>query len=249
MNDLLAEIVSGHGGLDQWRSVRMIEADFSAGGFAFAARCQPFALSNLRVSIMPHSRRLVLSDYCHPGWRGFWTTNSVEIRNADNRMVVKRLEPRREFSGLRRQLWWDKLDLLYFTGYALWNYLTFPFILLERGVTVVHCENMDGDAMKRLAVRFNEQLPTHSEYQEFHINENGLLIRHDYIADVIGSLASAANFCLASEIIDGFRFYTRREVYPRIGGDIVLPWPKLVGIELNDLRIIRMTDQSHEVER
>ncbi len=65
----------------------------------------------------------------------------------------------------------------------------------------------------------------------------GLLLRHDYTADVIGGWATAANRRLASEVVDGLRFYTRRLVTPRFGDHPVLPGPTLVWIELDDIRV------------
>ena len=67
----------------------------------------------------------------------------------------------------------------------------------------------------------------------------GLLLRHDYTADVIGGWATAANRCLASAVVDGLRFYTRRLVTPRFGDHVVLPGPTLVWIELDDIRVHR----------
>jgi hypothetical protein len=74
--------------------------------------------------------------------------------------------------------------------------------------------------------------------QSFHVDASGLLTRHDYTADVIGKWANAANFCLASEIVDGVRFYTRRRVLPRFGTQTVLPFPTLVWIEIDAIRLI-----------
>ena len=65
-----------------------------------------------------------------------------------------------------------------------------------------------------------------------------LLARHDYTADVIGQWANAANLCLASEVVDGLRFYTRRRVFPRFGTQNVLPFPTLVWIVIDDLRVV-----------
>lgn len=82
-------------------------------------------------------------------------------------------------------------------------------------------------------------MPTHSALQTFHVDAAGLLLRHDYTADVIGGWATAANRCLASAVVDGLRFYTRRLVTPRFGDHLVLPGPTLVWIELDDIRVHR----------
>ena len=36
---------------------------------------------------------------------------------------------RAQFSHWRRSLYWDALDFAYFSGYAMWNYLSLPFLL------------------------------------------------------------------------------------------------------------------------
>ena len=88
-----------------------------------------------------------------------------------------------------------------------------------------------------LRAAFGPQVPTHSALQTFHVDAAGLLLRHDYTADVIGGWATAANRCLASAVVDGLRFYTRRLVTPRFGDHLVLPGPTLVWIELDDIRV------------
>lgn len=233
---LLKEVFSAHGGR-RWQSVKAVNASFSSGGLAFASRMQPFALKQLHTSIVPHSRHVTLSNYCHPGWSGIWTPTLVQILNENGTLVAERHNPRSYFSRIGKNICWDKLDLLYFVGYALWNYLCFPFILDIPGVTIEIPEEAVTTPLRHLIARFDSQVPTHSTVQTFYIDESGLLSRHDYTADVIGRWASAANYCLASEQVQGFRFYTRRRVLPRIGSHVVFPIPTLVWIEIDDLSV------------
>jgi hypothetical protein len=234
---LLEEVIAAHGGADRWRRAEAIEGAFSSGGLAFASRLQPFALRGLRVSVAPHRRVLGLTDYCKPGWQGIWTPDKVEIRDTGDRTVASRSSPRASLMRASRKLFWDKLDLLYFAGYALWNYLSFPFLLLEPGVSPVDGGTTGETGQRWLKVRFDEALPTHSPVQVFHFDRSGLLLRHDYTADVIGRFAAAANFCGRSESIDGLRFYTRRRVLPRLPGGRVLAAPTLVWIRLDGLAV------------
>jgi len=237
--ELLEEVIAAHGGRDRWRSVEVIEASFSSGGLAFAAHLQPFALKGLRVSMMPHSWQLALNGYCRPDWCGIWTPTHVQIIAGDDSVVAERHDPRTSFSRVSRQFRWDKLDLLYFAGYALWNYLSFPFILEAPGVKLATAGDAKMAPGRRLMAEFDERVPTHSRLQTFHLDKDGLLLRHDYTADVIGRWATAANFCIASEEVDGLRFYTRRRVLPRFGGLTVSPVPTLVWIEIGDIHLIR----------
>lgn len=230
--DLLEESIEVHGGRQRWQAVQRIEASFSSGGLAFSLHLQPWALRGLKIAVEPHARRVVLRDFCHPGWSGVWTANHVQILDGGGMLVAERHEPRNSFSRFDRQVRWDKLDILYFAGYALWNYLGFPFILELPGVSLMESK------IGTLQARFDDRVPTHSQVQTFHMDAAGLLTRHDYTADVIGQWANAANLCLASEVVDGLRFYTRRRVFPRFGTQSVLPFPTLVWIEIDGLHVV-----------
>jgi len=235
---LLEEVIAAHGGRERWRSVTAIEFSLQSAGFAFASHGQPSALRGLKVRVLPHQRIVQLRDYCRPGWSGEWSPHYVAMRNRDGALVSERHEPRTEFRGIVKNLVWDKLDILYFAGYALWNYLSFPFVLAEPGVKLAAPGSVDPGSSLRLAVEFPASLPTHSARQLFHFDEKRLLTRHDYTADVIGKWATAANCILASEVVDGLRFYTRRKVYPRMGArQTVWPFPLLVWIEIDDLAV------------
>jgi hypothetical protein len=232
-NDLFEQVLEAHGGRKRWQSLDRIEADFSSGGLAFSLHLQPWTLQGLKISVQPHARRVVLRDFVHPGWSGVWTPNQVQILDDTGVVVAQRQDPRTAFSRIDKQVRWNKLDILYFAGYALWNYLSFPFILEAPGVSLSETESNT----RELQARFDSSVPTHSEVQSFHVNDSGLLTRHDYTADVIGKWANAANFCLASELVDGLRFYTRRRVLPRFGTQTVLPFPTLVWIEIDAIHL------------
>lgn len=235
---LLDRVIDAHGGAALWQRCRTIEAWLSSGGLAFASRFQRAALLDRKIRLDPHARRLTVEPYPEPGFIGTWTPDRVQVRKLSGEMMRERSDPRRAFASLAKQVRWDALDMHYFAGYALWNYLSFPFLLAEPGVEVRHApgsaETISG--CLTLHAAFSEEFPTHSREQRFHIDRETLLLRrHDYVANVIGRWASAANLCLASENVTGLRLYTRRRVYPRIGANFVVPFPTLVWIELTDV--------------
>jgi hypothetical protein len=236
-NKILDELITAHGGRNRWQSVETIEASFSSGGLAFTAHMQPSALRALRISVAPHAPRVVLHDFCHHDWRGIWTPNHVEIRDDKDKLVLQRSAPREQFNRLPKLIRWDRLDILYFAGYALWNYLSFPFILDYPGVSVTELPAATPGDADRLLATFDSAIATHSATQVFHVDSARRLLRHDYTADVIGRLATAANLCLSSEQVTGLRFYTRRKVFPRFGHGLVMPVPTLVWIEIDDIRV------------
>jgi hypothetical protein len=185
--------------------------------------------------------RVWFDDYPRPGLTGeLHGTAAVRIRDAAGAVVAQRSEPRASFRSLRRQLAWDDLDFLYFAGYAIWNYLTAPFLFLRPGCALEALEPVRTTAgvWRRLRVRFPPDLPTHCPQQVFYFDANGRLVRLDYTAEVVGRWARAAHACEEHRWFDGLLFPTRRRVTPRAFGR-VLPAPTLVGITVHDIRALR----------
>lgn len=233
---LLHEVCAAHGGLDRWRAVESIEAHVAAGGLAFASRGQPSALRDFQATVQPAARRVRLRGFGRPGWRGEWTPARMRLHDDTGALVGERAHPRAHFDRWAAKLiGWDRLDLLCFAGYALWNYLSFPFLLTLPGVTVE--ERTDGAAGPRLRARFDADFPTHSPEQTFLFDSALRLTRHDYVTTPFARWAAVAHLCLASERADGLVFYTHRRVYPRIGARVVLAWPRLVRIRITALRV------------
>jgi len=243
--ELLNETIEAHGGRERWRRVGAIRAALSSGGLAFQSRCQPNALKNLKIEVRPHDIAVTLGDFVRRGWRGTWTPALAAIHDDRGQLVAQRRDPRSHFSGVVSQVYWDKLDILTFAGYALWNYLSFPFLLERDDVELVGATPAAGDGNLRLDVRFGPGIPTHSRRQSFHIDPGRRLVRHDYTAEPIGSWATGANLCLKSEVVGGVRFYTRRKVLPRLGPAMaVVPFPTLVWIEIDDLDVVEAASAS-----
>lgn len=235
--ELVDALIEGHGGRARWRAVDSIEAALSSGGLAFALKWQPFALRWLQAVVRPHAREVTLYGYGRPEWRGIWTPDEVRLVDAGGDTVARRTSPRQAFARSGRVLRWDALDMLYFAGYALWNYLSFPFLLEAPGVTAIEKPAAGPPGSRLIEAWFDDGVPTHSRVQRFHVDASLRLVRHDYTADVLGRFATAANFCRASQVVDGLRFYTRRRVVPRFGPELVLPLPTLVWIELDSVRV------------
>ena len=128
---LLAEVLAAHGGTQRWQSLQRLEAQVSAWGLLFRAKRRPL-LNHQRLRVSTREPLVWFDDYPKPGLTGeLQGVAAVRIRDAAGAIVEQRSEPRAYFRSLRRQLSWDDLDFLYFAGYAIWNYLTAPFLLLR----------------------------------------------------------------------------------------------------------------------
>ena len=136
------------------------------------------------------------------------------------------------FPGGRRLFWWDRLDILYFRAEALWNYLTFPALLLRDDISWTQIFD------NTLEARFPSHLPTHGEVQRFHFDPASRLLRqHDYTAKAFGSSAKAANVVLEHKTWDAIPFPYKRRVTPRAPDGTPRGGPTLIWIEIDDWSI------------
>lgn len=189
--------------------------------------------------------RVVFEDYPRPGQRGVFTRDRVWIEDADGEVLHALDHPRERLLGSRRrQLWWDDLDLLYFAGYASWNYLQGPFLLLRDGVEVREIEpwTEGGETWRRLRVCFHDAVPTHSREQVFYFDREFRQRRHDYRPDVYAAWAQAAHYTHDYRSFDGLRLPARRVVLPRGRDNRPAAGPVLVWIEL--LAVEAATDRA-----
>ena len=199
---LLEEAIAAHGGMERWRELKRIKLKLRCGGIAMALKGRPGVLRALAASVDVRRPRVQFDR--------LGTFDGADAR------------PLR----IARHLRWTDQDVVYFTGYALWNYITAPFMLANDDVTV---EELAG---RRLRATFPPELPTHSRKQTFHLGQDGRITRIDYTAEVFGPWARAANHCLVHERVDGLLFATRRRVVPR-----GFPGPPLVTISIDDITL------------
>lgn len=215
----------------RWRAAGALEARVSASGWALRLKWQhPDRDILVRATIgRPH---VTYTPATRDGLTAVLEGHSIRLQDASGNTVASREDPRRFFPYGRRAFWWDALDRSYFSAYALWNYLTFPSLLLRDDIQFTDLPN------DRIEAIFPPSLPTHSARQVFHIGADGLLLRHDYTAEVFGKWAYAANRVLANSSWEGIPYPTHRRVTPIGPADKPIPHPVLVDIHVRDFRLL-----------
>jgi hypothetical protein len=239
LNKTVEKIVDAHGGAEYWNSLDAFEAEISAWGFLFTMKRVP-VLNRVRVRASTREPRFTFFDFPAAGQDGeFVGKEEVRITGSDGKTIARRVQPRSAFRGLRHWFVWDSLDFIYFGGYATWNYFTTPFLFLRDGFELEEMEPVQGTygRWSRLRVTFPDDLPCHCRTQIFYFDENWLLRRLDYTAEVVGNWAHAAHFCEDYREFGGLKVPTRRWVKPLLGSKI-LPGPTLVAIVIHDMRPI-----------
>jgi hypothetical protein len=239
---LLEEVLEVHGGAARWQAAQRVHARARSGGFLLRSRVPGTRFADYRLTVDLDARTTILDPFPEPGLRGVFERGETRVEREDGEVVASRTEPRKAFfgrAGVRRNLRWDALDATYFAGYAMWNYLSFPPLLLQPGVAVRELSpwRSDGEELRRLEADFPAGLDTHSPRQTFYIDAGGRLRRHDYVAEVVGRWARAAHLCADHENADGLLFPTRRWVRPIGPRNRPLPFPTMVWIHVTDLRV------------
>jgi hypothetical protein len=238
--ELAERTIAAHGGLALWGDASEIRAQVSSGGLAFASKLQGSAVRDLEARVSTSAQHVVFDPYPRAGQRGVLEQDgAVRIETDAGELVEARENPRSAFMDLRHKLWWDRLDILYFGTYAIWTYLSTPFVFAREDYELAELDPWEenGERWQRLAVRFPAHVHTHSREQVFYIDASGLIRRHDYTAEPLGSWANAAHYCLDHESFDGLIVPTRRRVYPRKRNNRRRAHPLLVWIEVPSVTI------------
>jgi len=234
MKATLSELVlETYGGRSRWQAASAVEAQVSASGWAFRLKFQP-PDRNIRVQAAIGGKpgaRYAPAD--RQGHTAALEGQHIRLENSSGALVAERDDPKRFFPYGRRAFWWDRLDRAYFSAYALWNYLTFPALMLRNDI---QWTELPGGRMEAV---FPASIPTHNARQVFYFDpKTGLLLRHDYTAEVFGSWARAANVVLEHGSWEGIPFPSHRRVTPVGGGGRPMPAPVLVDIHVHSWRLV-----------
>jgi hypothetical protein len=237
---LAEKMIAAHGGIAAWERADAITLHMRGGGLLLVSKRQPRTMRHVEVTVSTTGQRTVIRPYPRAGHVGVFESGSVRIETESGELVERRADPRPLFRKLRRQLRWDELDLLYFSGYALWNYVSVPFVLLREGYEL---ETKDD---RTLVVTFPEGVHTHCRRQRFRLDDRGLLRQHLYTAEPVGRWARSVHVASEHKESGGLVFPTKRRVYPRGLGGVRIPFPVLVRIDIDGVEISQHEGRSED---
>ena len=237
MNGLLARIIDAHGGLDVWNQYEKVDATIVSGGGLFRLKGVPQDSTPRRMTVWLHEERSSVFPFGAPDQRTMFTPGRIAIEKLDGAIVAERHAPRDSFAGHQMTTPWDPLHRAYFNGYAMWTYLTTPFLLAMDGVRVEETEPWrDGsDTWRVLRAYFPGSMETHSGIQEFFFGEDLMLRRHDYSVNVAGGFAAAQ---LTSDYVvaNGIHLPTKRRAYTRGSDRRPITEMLMVSIDISEVR-------------
>jgi hypothetical protein len=218
---LLERAAARHGGWERWRRLSEVRGRIVALGGAIPVakgigRTFP---TPARIAVRPHAWETRFDDYPEPGVDAIFSAGDVRlVDRPTGRALAESPRHRATFAGARKWRRWNPLDAVYFFGYALATYCSLPFVL-ERTAFV-------RSDRRSLTVDFPDALESHGRRQRFFFDDDGLLVRHDYRAEILSSLATGAHFSEGYVDSGGLWFATERRVTVRLGR-LALPVPVL----------------------
>jgi hypothetical protein len=217
--DLVRHAADAHGGFDRFRRVEsfsLVALDLSGP----LPRMKGIHILPARIEVFPHERKTIFHGYPQLDQFGVFEHGQVSLYSqaAPNEPMMRSERHRDTFRGLRKNRRWSELDTLYFFGYALLDYMSFPFVLKDLPF-VESCQyQKNGRTYRGVTVEFPANSDTHGKYQSLYFGEDGRIVRHDYKAEVVGFWANGAHFWNDYQSVEGFSFPTRRNVVGRLGG-------------------------------
>ena len=243
MSELVEKVLAAHGGADRWRAVSAITARGRINGL-LPRRFAGNKLADFTFEVQTAQQHTVIRDFPRAGQRAVFDQGVVRIETDEGEVLESRTDPRSLFSGLsgiHRNVRWDPLDVAYFAGYASWNYLNSPLLLTWDGVGVREGEpwRQRGETWRRLEVTFPAGFHTHCRHQTFYVDTDGLIRRHDFVAEPVGRWATAALCCDQHQDVDGLVIPMRRRVLPRGPARRVLRRPTLLALTFTGVEINR----------
>ncbi len=240
MNHLLDAAVKAHGGLDAWNRLESVWVDLSIGGALWDLKDQAglFTVGTYEADL--RRQRATLGHSRGANRRVRFSPGRLSLETNDGATLEVRENPRSAFAGHVNETPWDELHAAYFTGYALWTYLTLPFLYTYPGFETEEIApwSEEGEQWRRLRVTFPDSVASHAREQVSYFGPDGLLRRHDYAVDVLGG-SEGAHYVHDFHEHDGIKVPYRRRVYPRGPDNIKLAQPILVSIDIKSVRFAR----------
>ena len=222
-----ARAVKAYGGEAVWRDATTVESTVTVGGLLFqlkGASIPPHA----KITVDVRRSHTVIDPVDDSGDTGVLDGFSVMIVAPSGKVLEQRADAREHLQNASISTKWDRLNLVYFLGYAFWGYYTLPYQLLRSDIewTELHDGLLQAD--------YGTNLPVHSRIQRFWFDKNsGLLRRNDYTPVAAARDARAANVVFEHELSNDIPYTSKRRVKISLGQyGWVLPFPDFITIDV-----------------
>jgi hypothetical protein len=235
MTDLLTRTLEAHGGLKRWNELTIVAASLSVGGALWKLKGRANEPMPMEISGQLHSQRMTTT-LIESDKTLVFTPELVKVKSSSGTKIARTDELRNTFAGQTVESTWDDLHFAYFNSYALWNYLTIPFLYTTPGFTTWELDTWEEqeEQWERLNVIYPPSITTHGCEQTSYFGPEGLLRRHQYTVDALGG-ARGVNYAYEYRDVGGLMVPMKRRVYAYDEKGRKVPEPVLVSIDINEI--------------
>jgi hypothetical protein len=238
MNELLNLAVKAHGGLDRWNQIKSISVKASITGGIWYVKSRPNVLKEVVIDAETQREKVVMV-FDSQRKMSVFQPGLISIEKNGGPEVEKWENPKFAFEGHSLHTPWEDVHVVYFSGEALWTYLTTPFLYTYPGFITEEIApwQENGETWRRLKVTFPDNVASHTRQQISYFGTDGLIRRHDYTVDILGG-ATGANYATNYRDVGGIIIPASRRIYAYEGEDHkVISEPLLVAIDMGEITL------------
>ena len=193
---LLDDALAACGGLDRWRRLKRFTVHISLDGAFFARTGRAGLFKDMVAEGSTQTQSLQLTGFTGPDKCALYQPDLVAIQDLSGEVLGSCSNPGKAFPASEDEAW-DDLQLAYFCGFSIWNYLAIPFLLAHPDIEIEELApwSTNNQVWRRLRAMFPPTIVTHSREQIFYFDASGLQRRADH--KVIGT--PIAQLCWAHQ--------------------------------------------------
>ena len=232
-NSLLDLALDAHGGMKRWNELSDLVVDTTLGGSLWAQVGAPRIMPKFRLSLSLRRQHVIMySDTAKE--RVLFEPSQVSLMPSREETSYLKQPRKNLIEHLGSP--WTELQAGYFIGYAMWQYLTAPFLYAYPGFSTQEVEpwHENGETWRVLKITFPDHIESHTKIQYSYYGADGLLRRHRYGVDVLGGVVGV-NYASSYERVDGIMVPTAREVFACDAEGNKTPSSPLVSIKLDTM--------------
>jgi hypothetical protein len=184
---LLDNALKACGGLERWNRFDRFEAHVSIGGSYLASKVDATNLKEIVVSGNTRFQAAEVVGMLDRFGRGLCRANWVGIENHSGLIAAQQSVTPEDFAKLGSRAHWTELDVVYYCGISIWNFINCPFLLAESGFKIGEIAPLDadGEVWRRLHVTFPDRIATEACEQILYFDFRNRHRRTDYLCSAL----------------------------------------------------------------
>jgi hypothetical protein len=184
---LLDSALKACGGLERWNRFDRFEAHVSIGGSYLASKVDATNLKEIVVSGNTRFQAAEVVGMLDRSGRGLCRANWVGIENHSGLIAAQQSVTPEDFAGLGSRAYWTELDVVYYCGISIWNFINCPFLHAESGFKIEEIAPLDadGEVWRRLHVTFPDRIATEACEQILYFDFRNRHRRTDYLCSAL----------------------------------------------------------------